>query len=101
MQEMHDNAYIRDNIYGITLIVLLTTVFNNDRENNRHVMIKMMSNIDEKSHLILSVSTDSAKACFLYILIVRLEPVPTLILCARLGTSSPAMFLILFPTEGI
>jgi hypothetical protein len=63
MQGMHDNAYIRDNIYGITLTVLLTTVYNNDGENNRHVMIKLTSNIDEKWHLILSVNTNSAKVC--------------------------------------
>ena len=62
----------------------------------------MTSNIDEQWHLILSVSTDRAKAGFFsYVLIVRLENVPTLILCARLGTSYPAVLLILFPTEGI
>jgi hypothetical protein len=64
-------------------------------------MTKMTSNIDEKWHLILSVSTDSAKAGFSYVLIVGLETVPTLILCARLGTSYPAVLLILFLTERI
>ena len=28
-------------MHGITLIVLLTIVYKNDRENNRHIMIKM------------------------------------------------------------
>jgi len=54
-------------------------------------MIKITSNIDEKWHFILSVNTDSAKADFSYVLIVRFENVPTVILCAQLGTSYPAV----------
>jgi hypothetical protein len=46
------------------MIVLLTIDYNNDLENNRHITIKIMSNIDEKWYFILSISTDSATVGF-------------------------------------